>query len=165
MKIREFLPSDAERIISWIDNEREFRTWSADRYDRYPAVAEDIIRQYSGCLEGGRFFPLTAIDENGETMGHFILRYPNADNSVMRLGFVILDKSKRGKGIGCEMIGLAKKYASEVLHAQKLTLGVFENNVAAVNCYAAAGFTPVGDSGTLEFFGEKWKCIEMEADL
>lgn len=165
MRIRSFVPSDADSIVSWISGEREFRAWCADRYDHFPITGDDIVAQYSEAIKGGRFFPLTAEDENGAVIGHFILRYPSDDSRVLRLGFVILDKSRRGRGLGCEMIGLAKKYASEVLQAEKMTLGVFENNAAAYKCYAASGFAPVGDSGTLPFFGENWKCIEMEAQL
>lgn len=163
MRIRSFAPSDAEKIIGWISSEREFRLWCADRYDHFPIMADDIIKQYSEACKSGRFFPFTAEDENGSLIGHFILRYPGNDRSVLRLGFVILDKSRRGMGLGCEMIGLAQKYASEVLHAEKLTLGVFENNTAAYKCYISAGFVQAGDSGSLVFFGENWKCIEMES--
>ena len=165
MKIRDFFSSDAEHIISWISDEREFRLWCADRYERFPAAASDIIGQYSESLKGGRFFPFTAVDEGGSPIGHFILRYSTDDNSVLRLGFVILSKSERGHGSGHEMIELAKKYASEVLNARKLTLGVFENNTAALKCYLSAGFVPSGESGIVTFFGENWKCTEMEISL
>ena len=162
MKIRDFINSDAEHIISWFSDEMEFRLWCADRYDHFPIIADDIIERYSEDSKGGRFFPFTAEDENGSVIGHFILRYPSYDKSVLRLGFVILDKSARGKGFGCEMVGLAKKYASEVLNARKLTLGVFENNTAAYKCYLSAGFIPSGDYDMFTVFGENWKSIEME---
>ncbi|WP_028516975.1 GNAT family N-acetyltransferase [Ruminococcus flavefaciens] len=165
MKIRDFVSSDAEHIISWISDEREFRLWCADRYERYPVAASDIIEQYSESLKGGRFFPFTAVDDNGAPIGHFILRYPTDDNSVLRLGFVILSNSARGHGFGREMIELAKEYASKVLNARKLTLGVFENNTSALKCYLSAGFVPVVESGSVAFFDENWKCIEMEISL
>lgn len=165
MKIREFIPADAERIVSWISNEREFRLWCADRYEHFPISADDIIEQYAESRKSGRFFPYTAEDEKGFPIGHFILRYPDDDMSVLRLGFVIIDNSKRGKGIGCELVKLAKNYASEVLHAHKLTLGVFENNIAARKCYVSSGFVPIGCSGKLTFFNEKWDCIELELVL
>ena len=165
MKIRDFINSDAEYIIGWISDEWEFRCWCADRYESYPLVADDIVEKYSESVKGGRFFPFTAIDENSSPIGHFILRYPGEDKSILRLGFVILDKSERGRGLGCEMIGLAKKYAAEVFNARKLTLGVFENNAAALKCYTASGFTQIEKTGTIAFFGENWKCIEMEANI
>ncbi|SHM40556.1 GNAT family N-acetyltransferase [Ruminococcus flavefaciens] len=165
MRLREFIPADAEHIVSWISDEREFRCWCADRYESFPISANDIVEQYAEGVKGGSFFPFTATDENDSPVGHFILRYPDEDKSIMRLGFVILRKSVRGKGMGCELVSLAKKYASEVFKAQKLTLGVFENNTAALNCYSSAGFTQMGSSGQLPFLGEIWTCIEMETQL
>ena len=36
MKFRSYKEDDASIILSWISNEREFRLWSADRYENYP---------------------------------------------------------------------------------------------------------------------------------
>lgn len=41
MILREYKETDANVILSWIKNEREFRLWSADRYETYPIVAYD----------------------------------------------------------------------------------------------------------------------------
>lgn len=50
----------------------------------------------------------------------------------LRLGFVIVDDTKRGKGYGKEMLSLAVKYAFEIFKAEKLTIGVFANNPSAL---------------------------------
>ena len=96
------MTSDAEYIIGWLSDEREFRLWCADRYDHFPIIADDIIERYLEDSKGGRFLPFTAEDENGSIIGHFILRYPSDDKAVLRLGFVILDKSARGKGLAAK---------------------------------------------------------------
>ena len=50
------------------------------------------------------------------------------------------------------------------MKAEKLTLGVFDNNPSAYYCYKAAGFKETEEEGfSIEMFGEIWKCIEMEA--
>ena len=61
------------------------------------------------------------------------------------------------------MLRLALKYAFEVYGAEKVTLGVFENNEAAYHCYKAAGFKDVvlDETETYEVMGEEWKCKEM----
>ncbi len=59
------------------------------------------------------------------------------------------------------MINLALKYAFEILKAQKVTLGVFENNAPAHYRYKSAGFKDIGEE-IYTINGEKWKCIEME---
>ena len=47
MNIRPYKEEDAKEILSWIKNEREFRLWSADRYNNYPALPSDINDNYS----------------------------------------------------------------------------------------------------------------------
>lgn len=61
---------------------------------------DDINDNYTPQLGKGRFYPLTAVDENERIVGHFIIRYPrDDDNSSVRLGFVIVDPSLRGQGL------------------------------------------------------------------
>ena len=78
---------------------------------------------------------------------------------MIRFGWVIVDNSIRGKGYGTRMLRLGLKYAFEILGAKKITIGVFENNKPAYNCYKNAGFVDTGV--TIE---EPWNIIEMEID-
>ena len=55
------------------------------------------------------------------------------------------------------MLKLGLKYAFEILQVDKVTLGVFENNEIAHNCYKRAGFV---DREVVE--KEPWNIIEME---
>ncbi len=54
-----------------------------------------------------------------------------------------------------------------MLKAEKITLGVFDNNPSAYCCYKAAGFkeVPMKEDIVFETLGEKWKCIELEVNL
>ena len=162
MILREFQASDAEKIVNWIGSEREFRMWCADRYEKYPISPQDIVSNYRNCSKNGGFFPLTAVNEESSPVGHLILRYTNSRKKIVRYGFVIVDSSLRGKGVGREMLKLAQKYAVESLGAEKITLGVFEENDSAVKCYASSGFIPTGQYEYVQISSEKWKCIEME---
>lgn len=123
MILRTFEAADSAVILSWIKNEREFRLWSADRFGDYPITSDELAAHYGKCTETGAFFPFTAIDGNGEAVGHLILRYADADKKEVRFGFVIVDSCRRGQGLGREMLELAKKYAAAELHAQRLSLG------------------------------------------
>ena len=64
------------------------------------------------------------------------------------------------------MILMAIRYAFDMLKAEKITLGVFENNPSAYYCYKAAGFCeiPMEQDFGFEILGEKWKCIELEGN-
>lgn len=97
-------------------------------------------------------------------MGHFILRYVGGNPQILRVGFVIVDDTKRGQGYGKEMMKLSLEYAFRVAGAEKVTLGVFENNKSAYCCYKSVGFKDVNTSEEIvcEFFDEKWKILEME---
>ncbi len=142
MILRDFKKEDAQIIAGWIRSEEELYKWSADRFNKYPLSGSDIIENYAPQIKTGRFYPLTAVDDNGVTVGHFIIRYPrNDDDSSVRLGFVIADPSLRGKGYGKEMLRLGIEYVKEHLSASRIDPGVFENNESARHCYEAAGFT------------------------
>ena len=98
MKLRAFDKDDAAVVCSWIRR-------SADRYNRFPLYPEDIISSYDQQLNTGRFYPMTAVDDAGNVAGHFIIRYPKAeDKSSARFGFVIVAPTLRGKGYGKEML-------------------------------------------------------------
>ena len=166
MILRRFEADDGAAILSWIKNEREFRMWSADRFGDYPSAPEIIAAHHEMCSRSGSFFPLTAVDEAGNVVGHLILRYIDDEKTEVRFGFVIVDSSKRGEGLGREMLELAKKFAADELHAKRLSLGVFVNNFAALNCYKSVGFTEcAGDGEQFEVLSESWKCIEMAMDI
>ena len=167
LRLRPYKPSDAKTILSWVKDEDAFRKWTSDRYDHYPITPEDMNHKYidcnGDCSEDDNFYPFTAFDESG-IVGHLILRYTDSEKKTLRIGFVIVDDSKRGKGYGKQMIIQASKYAFEIFGAKKVTLGVFANNQPTYHCYKAAGFEelPAEKDSYYELFGEKWRCIEME---
>ena len=165
LRLRQYKPCDADRIISWIKDAEALRKWSADRFGDFPITSGDINNKYfnnnGDCTEDDNFYPVTAFDENG-VVGHLILRYADKEKKVIRFGFVIVDDSKRGMGYGRQMLTLAIKYAFDIFGAEKITLGVFDNNKPAYRCYKAAGFTETGEEILCEFFGKQWRQIEME---
>lgn len=166
LRLRHYKPSDAKTILTWCKDELTFRKWTSDRYDRFPITAEDMNSKYidnnGDCAEADNFYPMTAFDEN-DIVGHLIMRYTDAKKTALRLGFVIVDDSKRGMGYGKEMISLALRYAFEIFGAAKVTIGVFNNNLSAYRCYKSAGFKDVeAEKEVCEFFGEKWQITELE---
>ena len=165
LSLRPYKPQDAESIVSWIKDEEALRKWSSDRFGDFPITSEDINRKYlecnGDCVEPDNFYPMTAFDESG-VVGHLILRYTDAEKKVIRFGFVIVDDAQRGKGYGKQMLRLAAKYAFEIFGAEKITLGVFDNNDSAYGCYKAVGFEENGEEMFCELFGKQWRIIEME---
>lgn len=164
IRLRPYKNCDAKTITGWIKDEYSFRQWSADCYDKYPITAEDMNIYYSGDKDNERIWGMTAFDDTG-VIGHFTMRFPNEGSfDEIRLGFVIVDDKKRGKGYGKEMLSLAVRYAFDFVKVKKISLGVFENNKTALKCYEACGFKKVTSENTESYIcmGEKWNCIEME---
>ncbi|GFI61146.1 acetyltransferase [Clostridiales bacterium] len=164
LRLRPYKPCDAQIITGWLKDEYSFRQWSADRYKKYPITPDDMNLYYDGDRNNGCIWGMTAFDDTG-IVGHFTMRFPNEENfEEIRLGFVIIDNSKRGNGFGKEMLSLAIQYAFDFLKVSKISLGVFENNEVALNCYHSCGFSTVKPEKVENYLcmGEIWKCIEME---
>ncbi|MDE6413086.1 MAG: GNAT family N-acetyltransferase [Eubacterium sp.] len=161
MELRKYKTDDARFIVKWLKSEYAFRQWSADRYERYPITADDMNNYYSQYND--EMYILTAVDNN-EIIGHLTIRFIDDKKKIARLGFVIVDDSKRGKGYGKQLVSSALNYAFDELKADKVTLGVFENNKPAINCYLSCGFEIVAREKTESYhcMGEIWNCIEME---
>ena len=113
------------------------------------------MEQYSG----DNMYPFTAIVGN-TIIGHILLRRPSEDKTLVRFGFVIVDDELRGKGYGKQMLQLAIRKAKDKLGAQRITLGVFDNNPIALHCYESVGFKVIG-TDTYLIDGEEWTGKEM----
>lgn len=163
LTLRPYLPSDAATITSWLKSEYLMRQWCADRYERYPVTPEDMNAYHAMYIDGQRSRALTMTDGD-DIVGYITLRIPADDSTEQRLGFVIVDDSKRGCGLGKALVSMAVKYAFETLGSTKVSLGVFENNPSAIHCYESAGFRRVSlpETESYECLGETWNCIEME---
>lgn len=153
MRIRKYTSTDAAAILSWTRDEKAFYQWSAGVLGTYPITEDDFA-----FVENLDAF--TAYDDDG-IVGFFTLRKPSEQN-ILRIGFVIVDPDKRGKGYGKQMMKLAVDYAFE-RGAEAVSLGVFENNLPAYYCYKAAGFEDVvlDETEMYEVLGETWNCREM----
>lgn len=168
MKFRPYKPADAETILSWVRDEETFRRWVTDRYPHYPISPAEMNEKYfdhnGDCPEPDNFYPMTAWDDTG-LLGHMILRFTAPE--TIRFGFVIVDDSRRGMGIGRQMLGMAVKNAAEFLGAKKLTIGVLENNPGALRCYLGAGFREVEQAEPVyyELLGQRIRCVELEMDV
>ena len=155
MELRAYRPEDAATILSWCGDERTFCQWTAGVLGAWPLTKESFAFVET-------LAPFTAVEKDGP-IGFFTLRRPEGTEGEIRIGFVILDPAKRGKGLGKEMVRLAAAHAFRECGAKTVSLGVFENNPLAFHCYAAAGFKVTEDAAckTYRVLGEEWKCVEM----
>ncbi len=163
LRLRPYKECDAQNIVKWIKNEFAFRQWSADRYEKYPITSADMNSYYQKDNGNDNIWGMTAFNETG-VVGHFTMRFPDDNQNELRLGFVIIDDEQRGKGLGKEMLNLAIRFAFEFVRVNKISLGVFENNAVAIQCYKSCGFKEVSLQNIESYLcmGETWNCIEME---
>lgn len=161
--LRPYQPSDAAVITSWLKNEYLMHQWCADRYERFPVTPEDMNTYHERYIDGQHMRALTMTDDD-VVVGYITLRISANNPKEQRLGFVIVDDSKRGCGFGKALVLMAVKYAFKILGAEKVSLGVFENNPSAIHCYESVGFMRVIAPTTESYscLGEIWNCIEME---
>ena len=157
MELRAFTKDDAEKDISWCENEDIFYKWTAGILGEYPLTPDRLTF-------GDNVKPYIAV-EDGKPIGFFILRKPEGTEGVLRVGFVINNPELRGKGYGKKMLQLAVKEALGRPDVKQATLGVFTNNLPAYHCYKAAGFKEIEGAPlkTYKLKGEEWTVLEMEA--
>lgn len=163
LTLRPYQPTDANVITTWLKSEYLMRQWCADRYERFPVTPEDMNSYHQQYFDGHNSVALTMVDDE-DIVGYISIRTPADYSSEQRLGFVIIDDSRRGKGLGKAIVSMAVDYAFSKLGAIKVSLGVFENNPIAVRCYESVGFHRVVKQETecYDCLGETWNCIEME---
>ena len=165
MILRPYKDVDANEISKWIVDEKAFYQWSAQTMGEAPLTAQKLIEHYNKKKDDTNFYVFCACNDEGKLVGQLIMRFLGDDRETVRLVYIIVDTSIRGKGYGKQMLELAKTYAKQCLKAKRVTLGVFENNPAALHCYEASGFVRDGKISTYTIKGEEWKCIEMVSEL
>lgn len=155
LRLRPYKVEDRESILSWCHDEKEFYQWTAGVLGKYPITANqfDFVE---------KLMPFIAFDDSG-VVGFFTFRNPEKSLEELRFGFVILKPELRGKGYGKEMLRLGIKFAFKIYGAQKVSLGVFENNPSAYFCYKSVGFKDVVLDNVEKYriFEEEWKCKEL----
>ena len=161
LRLRQYKKCDSEKIAKWLKDEDVYFKWGGKLIGDFPLSADMIDNRYraenGGCEEEDNFYPWAAIDEEDRVVGSFIMRYVNGDKKTIRFGWVVVDDSIRGKGLGRRMLTAGLKYAFEIMDADKVTIGVYENNDIAHNCYEKVGFK---DRETVK--SDPWNVIEME---
>lgn len=162
MRLRPFKSQDVLSIINWIPtDEREFTMWSAGRIP-FPATEEILLEHYSNYIKDENAFVMTAISDLGEPVGCFLMRRADYENESIHMGFIIVDRRLKIRGLGHEMVSLAVKYAFEILNMRRVTLTVFPINEKAHRCYRFVGLHDENyREKAFEFKDEKWDAIDM----
>lgn len=160
-----FKQHDIRRLISWIPDKRFMYLWGGPNFT-FPLTENQILadmKKTEGECPECLFFNCI-ISETSEIIGHIELRNIDYEQKAGRIGRVIIGLQEfRGRGYGKEMVGMLLQYAFGTLLLEKLTLGVFDFNDAALSCYTSLGFVAYETKENyLKCDDEYWNLINME---
>lgn len=157
MLLRPTEVDDLDVFLCWVHDEEGMVLWSGPTFSwpldrsQLEEYFSDPHRQYWTGIDG----------VTGAAIGHASLLID--DGQSCRLGFVILDPSRRGEGLGRKLV--SQLMAMLIETKTEVTLGVYSHNIPARRLYESLGFrgreialqTPVGD--------QVWNVVAMSHDL
>ena len=131
-----------ENYAGWM-NDEEITQFLESRGKSYSI--EDL-RNYVEKIKESKSDVLFGIFENDNNMYIGNIKIGKIDSFHMHaeVGIMIGDKGCWGKGYGTEAIGLVLKYAFNELCLNKLTAGMYSENVGAFKSFVNNGFRKVG---------------------
>jgi RimJ/RimL family protein N-acetyltransferase len=146
IELQYFERADFQQLISWIDSSSFLLQWSGSTFD-YPLTEEQLEKYIENAnKEDSDTLAYKVINrETKEVIGHISLGRIDRKSNSARIGKVLVgNKDVRSKGIGQQMIKAILKIAFDQLHLHRVSLGVFDFNIAAIACYEKAGFIKEG---------------------
>lgn len=163
LHFRSFERKDFPRILRAIDTPQALVQWAGPLFafpldeaqlERYRLSAEQqpaTRRIFTACLSGG------------DPVGHIELN--EIDGHSARLCRVLIDPSRRGRGLGRAMVRQALHVAFDELGLERVDLGVFDFNTAALRCYQAEGFVREGHLRQARRVGQEVWDLDLMAIL
>jgi RimJ/RimL family protein N-acetyltransferase len=160
-----FTAPDFAQLIEWVNDERLMTEWSGSRCS-FPL--SDASRSWyiadSNNLNDPNVFIYKAVDsDTGVTVGHISLGGISARDRAGRVTRVLVgNTTARRRGICQAMTKALLRIGFEDLKLHRISLGVYDFNQAALNCYLKAGFKQEGLLRDVVRHGEEyWSLIEM----
>ncbi|RKL67470.1 GNAT family N-acetyltransferase [Salipaludibacillus neizhouensis] len=164
IELKFFDTADFERLISWIDSPELLLKWGGPGF-HYPLDEGqlNIYKKNSNHDHAETLVYNVIHQKTGEVLGHISLGKINRKNRSARIGKVLIGSENiRGQGIGQRMMKEILKVAFDELQLHRVSLGVFDFNIAAIMCYEKVGFKKEGLlRDTAKNGDEYWSLYEM----
>lgn len=161
---RKYRREDADTIVTWVNSFQELFLWSGGCLPLRKPSGEDLDQVLHGVgfeLEPWEKLHSVGWWEDRSLIGFLSFCPVNEEGTALRLGLVILAPSRRGQGLGGEMIKRGLRYAFERLGAEEVVLDVYTENTAAVRSYVSAGFLPGEPVSYERVGGKQWTSQPM----
>lgn len=139
LRLRPYKREDGTYLLNWLTDRRMLGMWCREQFI-FPLSAGQLDRYYKELENDPYAFGFTALNERGVPVGSFRMSGVDYENKSVHLGFIVIDQSLRGQGLGERMVSLAVRYGKEFLGMERITLNVFDCNPGAKRCYEKAGF-------------------------
>jgi RimJ/RimL family protein N-acetyltransferase len=133
-----FDPAKAALVASWAPTAHEL-FWLAPK--TYPPLSAAKVIAWSTEDACPMLFYR---DSESEPLGYVELNPMPAEPRHLWMGHCVLDRDRRGEGLGRVMIALLLRLSFEHRRAHRVSLVVFPDNLAAIRCYRACGFEHAG---------------------
>ena len=165
IKLEPFTEADFAQLIEWVDNKRLLYEWSGSMFS-FPLSESGLAWYIEGAnnFDDPEVFIYKAVDsKTGEALGHISLGGISQRDKSGRITRVLVgNTSQRGRGVCRGMVRAMLRIGFEQLGLHRISLGVYDFNHAAINCYLGAGFKKEGTLRDVVRHGDEyWSLVEM----
>lgn len=138
LRVAHFTPEYAPLVASWAPAPSDL-FWLA------PATPPPLTAEKVRAWTAERDNPLLLWQVNGEQpIGYSELNLMQRDQREMWVGHFIVSPAHRGRGLGVAFMEHLMRLAFAHFGAERVSLVVFPENTAAVNCYLRSGLVRTG---------------------
>ena len=164
IKLEQFGRNDFKQLIEWISDEELLMNWSGALFS-FP-LTEKSLEWYiedTNIAGSSDAFVYKVIDTTDDrTVGHISLGGISWKNRSARITRVLVGNQERNKGYCSLIVKAALKIGFEELQFHRISLGLYDNNNAALKCYEKSGLKVEGVSRDILWYKERWcSMIEM----
>jgi RimJ/RimL family protein N-acetyltransferase len=165
IKLEYFTKEDFDQLKNWITDDHLLTNWAGSLFT-FPLTEEKLDWYISDVndFENSDAFIYKAIDDsNGSVVGHISLGGISKKNNAGRISRVLVgNTAERGKGICTGMIKEVCRIGFEEMKLHRISLGVYDFNIAAIKCYEKCGFVKEGVFRDILKYDDKyWSLVEM----
>lgn len=142
IELQPFTQDDLDRLLGWIPTEEALVMWSGPFFT-FPLDRPQLQDYLASAaqLPPIRKIYRAVLSETGEVVGHIELNNMDFRNMAATVSKVLVgDPSRRGAGIGAQMVKSLLEIAFDQMHFHRMDLHVFDFNTPAVRCYEKMGF-------------------------
>ena len=131
-----------DNYVKWMRDEETVRflesRWKTYTLENLKEYVKKINESHADSLFG------IFLRENDEHIGNIKIGDMDQVHQHGHVGIMIGDKNSWGKGCAKESIQLVTKYAFEGLNLNKLTAGIYGNNIGSYKAFLNAGYNEAG---------------------